>query len=133
MEGVAYLFEPDFSKLSTAGVLSAMGQAFFSLSLGMGAIMIYGSYLRTDASIGRNSVIIAGMDTLVALLSGLAIFPVVFAYGLEPQLGSGMVFKVLPQTLQYWHISGAPAPASPSPLTLLATILFQMVAPVKFI
>jgi NSS family neurotransmitter:Na+ symporter len=95
-EGVAYLFQPDFSKLGTAGVLSAMGQAFFSLSLGMGAIMIYGSYLSSHASIGRNVVIIAGMDTLVAVLAGLAIFPIVFANGLEPQLGSGMVFKVLP-------------------------------------
>jgi NSS family neurotransmitter:Na+ symporter len=96
MQGVDYLFTPDFSKLSTEGVLSAMGQAFFSLSLGMGAIMIYGSYLRKDASIGSMSLIIAGMDTLVAILSGLAIFPIIFTYGLEPQLGSGMVFKVLP-------------------------------------
>lgn len=95
-EGVAYLFKPDFSKLGTSGVLDAMGQAFFSLSLGMGAIMIYGSYLTSHASIGRNAVIIAGMDTLVAILAGLAIFPIVFANGLEPELGSGMVFKVLP-------------------------------------
>jgi NSS family neurotransmitter:Na+ symporter len=96
MQAVEYMFRPDFSKLGTAGVLSAMGQAFFSLSLGMGAIMIYGSYLSSQASIGRNVVIIAGMDTLVAILAGLAIFPIVFASGLAPQLGSGMVFKVLP-------------------------------------
>ncbi len=104
MQGVEYLFKPDFSKLTAEGFLSAMGQAFFSLSLGMGAIMIYGSYLRRDSSIGRNSVIIAGMDTLVAIMSGLAIFPIVFAYGLEPQLGSGMVFKVLP--IAFGHIPG---------------------------
>jgi NSS family neurotransmitter:Na+ symporter len=73
-----------------------MGQAFFSLSLGMGAIMIYGSYLPSQASISHNVVIIAAMDTLVAVVSGLAIFPIVFANGLEPQLGAGMVFKVLP-------------------------------------
>lgn len=95
-QALEYMFRPDFSKLGTAGVLSAMGQAFFSLSLGMGAIMIYGSYLSSQASIGRNVVIIAGMDTLVAILAGLAIFPIVFASGLTPQLGSGMVFKVLP-------------------------------------
>jgi NSS family neurotransmitter:Na+ symporter len=104
MEGVAYMFRPDFSKLTAEGVLSAMGQAFFSLSLGMGAIMIYGSYLRKDASIGGMAVTIAGMDTLVAIMSGLAIFPIIFAYGLEPQLGSGMVFKVLP--IAFGHIPG---------------------------
>jgi NSS family neurotransmitter:Na+ symporter len=95
-EGAAYLFASDFSKLGVEGVLSALGQAFFSLSLGMGAIMIYGSYLNSHASISRNVVIIAGMDTLVAIVSGLAIFPIIFANGLEPQLGAGMVFKVLP-------------------------------------
>lgn len=95
-EAFEYMFTPDFSKLSAEGVLAAMGQAFFSLSLGMGAIMIYGSYLSHDASIARTTVIIASMDTLVAILAGLAIFPIVFASELTPQLGSGMVFKVLP-------------------------------------
>ncbi len=95
-EGVDYMFSPDWSKLSADGILSAMGQAFFSLSLGMGAIMIYGSYLTRQASIGRTAIVIAFMDTLVAVLAGMAIFPIVFANGLEPQLGSGMVFKVLP-------------------------------------
>ncbi len=95
-EGFAYLFRADFSKLGAEGVLSALGQAFFSLSLGMGAIMIYGSYLTSKASIGTNVVIVAAMDTAVAIISGLAIFPIVFANGLEPQLGAGMVFKVMP-------------------------------------
>jgi NSS family neurotransmitter:Na+ symporter len=93
------MFEPDFAKLGArAGeaVLSAMGQAFFSLSLGMGAIMIYGSYLNSQASIGQNAVIIAVMDTLVALLAGLAIFPIVFANGLEPGSGPGLIFQTLP-------------------------------------
>ncbi|MBK1731834.1 sodium-dependent transporter [Thiococcus pfennigii] len=94
--GLSFLFRPDFSKLSGEGILSAMGQAFFSLSLGMGAIMIYGSYLNSQASIARNTVIIAGLDTLVALLAGLAIFPIVFAQGLAPEQGTGLVFKVLP-------------------------------------
>ena len=97
--GFSYLFTPDFSKLqANAGVaiLNAMGQAFFSLSLGMGAIMIYGSYLSSHASIGGNVAIIAGMDTLVALLAGLAIFPIVFAHGLEPGAGPGLIFETLP-------------------------------------
>lgn len=95
-QAASYMFAPDFSKLSGEAVLSAMGQAFFSLSLGMGAIMIYGSYLHSDASISSNSVIIAGMDSLVAILAGLAIFPIVFANGMQPEQGPGLVFKVLP-------------------------------------
>lgn len=93
---LAYLFKPDFSRISGDAVLTAMGQAFFSLSLGMGAIMIYGSYLPKKTSIARTTFIVAGMDTLVALLSGLAIFPIVFAYGLQPDQSVGLVFKTLP-------------------------------------
>ncbi|MCF1184190.1 sodium-dependent transporter [Marichromatium gracile] len=96
---IDYLFAPDFEKFkghAGEAILSAMGQAFFSLSLGMGAIMIYGSYLGRDASIARNSVIVASMDTLVALLAGLAIFPVVFANGLAPDSGPGLIFQTLP-------------------------------------
>ncbi|MGD8207064.1 MAG: sodium-dependent transporter [Thiohalocapsa sp.] len=97
--GFDYLFTPDFGELGAhAGeaILSAMGQAFFSLSLGMGAIMIYGSYLNSQASIGQNALIIAVMDTLVALLAGLAIFPIVFAHGLQPGSGPGLIFQTLP-------------------------------------
>ncbi len=94
--GLEYLFSPDFSKLTPTGVLEAAGQAFFSLSLGMGAIMIYGSYLSSKASIPRTVGIIALVDTLVALLAGLAIFPIVFAAGLEPAGGPGLIFKTLP-------------------------------------
>lgn len=93
---VEYMFRPDFGRLTEQGVLQAMGQAFFSLSLGMGAIMIYGSYLPHRTSIPRMVFVIAAMDTLVAILAGLVIFPIVFANGLHPELGSGMVFKVLP-------------------------------------
>lgn len=95
-QAMTYLFTPDFSKITGQVVLSAMGQAFFSLSLGMGAIMIYGSYLSHTASIARMSFIIAALDTSVALLAGMAIFPLVFAYGLEPQSGPGLVFVTLP-------------------------------------
>jgi neurotransmitter:Na+ symporter, NSS family len=94
-----YLFKPDFAEFQgKAGeaTLSAMGQAFFSLSLGMGAIMIYGSYLKRDSSIAQNTMIIAGLDTLVAILAGLAIFPIVFANGLAPDSGPGLIFQTLP-------------------------------------
>jgi len=95
-QGLNYMFYPDFSKLSAAGVLAAMGQAFFSLSLGMGAIMMYGSYLPEKASIAKTTFVIAAADTLVAILAGIAIFPLVFAYGLEPDNGPGLIFITLP-------------------------------------
>lgn len=95
-QGIKFLFEPDFSKLTANGVLTAMGHAFFTLSLGMGAIMIYGSYLPKDISIGRTAVLIASTDTAVALLAGIAIFPIVFAAGLEPASGPGLIFETLP-------------------------------------
>lgn len=96
MEGLRFMFTPDFSKLTGNAVLVAMGQAFFTLSLGMGAIMIYGSYLNSRASIARTSATVVGADTLVAILAGLAIFPIVFAAGLEPSQGPGLIFVSLP-------------------------------------
>ncbi|MFQ5658800.1 MAG: sodium-dependent transporter [Gammaproteobacteria bacterium] len=93
---VTYLFKPDFSSITPSTLLTALGQAFFSLSLGMGAIMTYGSYLTRKASILRMACAIAAADSLVAILAGLAIFPIVFTYGLEPGEGSGLVFKTLP-------------------------------------
>lgn len=96
MEAMDFLFTPDFSKISGTGVLVAMGHAFFTLSLGMGAIMIYGSYLPSGTSIAKTSITIAFADTLVALLAGLAIFPIVFANGLEPGAGPGLIFETLP-------------------------------------
>lgn len=94
--GFDFLFSPDLSKLSTGAILTAMGHAFFTLSLGMGAIMMYGSYLPQDASIAKTSLVIAGLDTLVALLAGMVIFPIVFANGLEPGAGPGLIFQTLP-------------------------------------
>ena len=93
--GLAYLFTPDFSKVSPETFLSAMGQAFFSLSLGMGSIMCYGSYMRKSEDIFKTSLTVASLDTLIAILAGLAIFPMIFAYGMEPQQGTGLVFKSL--------------------------------------
>ena len=94
--GIKFLFTPDFSKLTANGVLTAMGHAFFTLSLGMGAIMIYGSYLPKDVSISKTVFLIAGTDTVVALLAGIAIFPIVFESGLEPAAGPGLIFQTLP-------------------------------------
>jgi NSS family neurotransmitter:Na+ symporter len=95
-QGLAFLFNADFSKLNSDSVLIAMGHAFFTLSLGMGAIMIYGSYVPQKASIANATFMIAGADTLVALLAGMAIFPIVFSNGLEPGSGPGLIFVTLP-------------------------------------
>ncbi len=95
-EGLSFLFNVDFSKLNSDSVLIAMGHAFFTLSLGMGAIMIYGSYVPEKASIAGTTFYIAGADTLVALVAGMAIFPIVFANGLEPGAGPGLIFVTLP-------------------------------------
>ncbi|MBK1885220.1 sodium-dependent transporter [Marinobacter sp. DY40_1A1] len=93
---VSFLFQPDFSKLTTAGVLVALGHAFFTLSLGMAVMMAYGSYLPKDISIAKTSIAVCIIDTGVALLAGLAIFPIVFANGLEPGAGPGLIFQTLP-------------------------------------
>jgi NSS family neurotransmitter:Na+ symporter len=77
-------------------MLEALGHAFFSLSLGMGAMLTYGSYADEETSIPKVAITVSLMDTLVALLSGLAIFPIVFTYGMEPAAGPGLVFKTLP-------------------------------------
>lgn len=95
-QGLAFLFQADFSKLTSEAVLTAMGHAFFTLSLGMGAIMVYGSYLPKNASIIKVSLAIAIADTSVALLAGMAIFPLVFANDLSPAAGPGLIFETLP-------------------------------------
>lgn len=95
--GLEFLFNPDFSRLSAKAVLVAMGHAFFTLSLGMGAIMVYGSYMPDNVSISRTVIIIALLDTSVALLAGAAIFPLVFAHeALQPGAGPGLMFVTLP-------------------------------------
>ncbi|MDH3434709.1 MAG: sodium-dependent transporter, partial [Gammaproteobacteria bacterium] len=94
--GVEFLFSVDFSKISGEVVLAAIGQAFFSISVAMGLMMVYGAYVPRDISLTRSAVIIAGADTLIALLAGLMIFPIVFANGLDPAEGPGLIFKTLP-------------------------------------
>jgi NSS family neurotransmitter:Na+ symporter len=93
---ITFLFQADFSKITADVVLQAIGQAFFSVSVAMGLLVTYGAYLDKGASLPRSSVLIAGADTLVALLAGLAIFPIVFAHGLDPAEGPGLVFVTLP-------------------------------------
>lgn len=95
-QAAAFLFQPDFSKLTTSGILVALGHAFFTLSLGMAVMMAYGSYLPKKISIARTSITVSIIDTGVALLAGLAIFPIVFANGLEPGAGPGLIFQTLP-------------------------------------
>jgi len=104
MQGLSFLFSADFSKISSTSVLVAMGHAFFTLSLGMGAIMVYGSYLPDNISIAKTSVMVALADTVVALLAGMVIFPLVFANGLEPGAGPGLIFQTLP--IAFGQMSG---------------------------
>lgn len=95
-EGIDFLFGTDFSKLSGEGVMSALGQALFSLSLGMGAMITYGSYLPDKENLPVAGAAVAFFDTLIALLGGLIIFPALFSQGMEPSGGPGLVFVVLP-------------------------------------
>ena len=94
--GLAFLFRPDFSAVTGTTFLAALGQSFFSLSLGMGCMITYGSYLKKSETIPSNGLIIVSLDTTVALLAGLAIFPALFAFGMEPAAGPGLVFVVVP-------------------------------------
>ncbi|WP_417546236.1 sodium-dependent transporter [Marinobacter sp.] len=93
---VSFMFSPDFSRLTTEGVLVALGHAAFTLSIGIGVLMAYGSYLPKNINIAKTAMTIAVLDTSVALLAGLAIFPLVFANGLEAGAGPGLIFVTLP-------------------------------------
>ena len=95
-EGINFLFKPDFSKITGDAMLSALGQALFSLSIGMGALITYGSYIRKQDNLFTTSLWIAGADTFIAILAGVAIFPAVFAFGLSPAAGPSLVYEVLP-------------------------------------
>ena len=100
LEGLKYLFVPNFESMEEYGILNilnaAMGQAFFSLSVGMGIAVTYGSYLKKDQNIPKSAAIICGFDTLVAVFAGLAIIPAVFSAGIAPTEGTGLVFVALP-------------------------------------
>ena len=116
-EGLAFMFTPDFGKLTGDSVLAAMGQAFFSLSIGMGAIMAYGAYLPEETSIMGTSAAVVTADTLIAILAGLMIFPLVLANGLDPAEGPGLVFHTLP--LAFGQMTGG---------VLFATLFFVLLS-----
>jgi NSS family neurotransmitter:Na+ symporter len=115
--GLAFLFQPDFSKITADVVLAAIGQAFFSISVGIGIMFTYGAYLPKNIPLPRACVLIAIADTLVAILAGLAIFPIVFANGLNPEAGPGLVFVTLP--LAFGQMPGG---------TLIGTGFFVLLA-----
>ncbi len=116
-QGVAFMFTPDFDKLTWDSVLAALGQAFFTLSIGMGAIMAYGAYLPEETSIAGASAAVVTADTAIAILAGLAIFPLVFANGLDPAGGPGLVFQTLP--LAFGQMAGG---------VFFSTIFFVLLA-----
>jgi NSS family neurotransmitter:Na+ symporter len=116
-QGVAFMFTPDWSKLTWDSVLAALGQAFFTLSIGMGAIMAYGAYLPEETSITGASAAVVTADTFIAILAGLVIFPLVFANGLEPAAGPGLVFQTLP--LAFGQMAGG---------VFFSTIFFVLLA-----
>ena len=91
-----FLLEPDFSKITFGTLMAAIGQAFFSIGIGMGSLIVFGSYMPKDFSIPKTSTMVILMDTGVAVLAGFAIFPLVFQYGLNPGGGPGLIFETLP-------------------------------------
>lgn len=95
-EGLLFLFRPDFSAITPSVLIGAMGQAFFSLSLGLGCLLTYASYFRPETRLLRSASTIAGLDTLVAVMAGIVIFPAVFTFGASPESGPRLVFEVLP-------------------------------------
>lgn len=115
--GLAFMFTPNFAALSWDGVLAAMGQAFFTLSIGMGAVMAYGAYLPQETSITSATAAVVFADTLIAILAGLVIFPLVFANGLNPGSGPDLVFITLP--LAFGQMTGG---------AIFSTIFFVLLA-----
>ena len=99
-KGLDFLFTPDFSQLTLRGVLDAFGQAFLSLSIGISCLVTYSSYFKDDTSLVKDATTVAVLDTLVAILSGVMIFPAVFSFGVEPTAGPRLIFEVLPGIFQ---------------------------------
>src|SRR6056297_477972 len=95
-DGLLFLFKPDFSKITGNTILEALGQAFFSLSIGMGTLITYGSYINRKENLGSTAVQVSIADTFIAVLAGVAIFPAVFAFGINPAEGPELVFITLP-------------------------------------
>ena len=99
-EGLRFLFYPDFSKITVSTVLGAMGQAFYSLSVAMGCICTYASYFSKDVKLVNTAFKVAGIDTMIAIMSGVIIFPAVFSVGITPDAGPSLVFIALPNVFQ---------------------------------
>jgi neurotransmitter:Na+ symporter, NSS family len=114
-EALHYVFYPDLTKLKPSSVLEALGLAFFTLSLGQGAMLTYGSYMNEEEDIPKTALIVVSMDLVVSLLSAMMIFPMIFTFGFEPNSGPGLIFKVLPVTF-------AQLPAS----SLLSLVFFSL-------
>ena len=115
-QSLTFMFSADFSKITPSAVLAAMGHAFFTLSLGMGAVMAYGSYLQRHVSIARASFYVVLADTAIALIAGMTIFAIVFANQMEPAAGPGLLFQTLP--VAFGQMPGG---------TLFATVFFVLV------
>ncbi len=99
-EGLKFLFKPDMSKISGYVFLKALGQAFFSLSIGMGTLITYGSYIKKEDNLATSAAWITLVDTMIAIIAGIAIFPALFAFGGSPSSGPGLVFAVLPEIFE---------------------------------
>ena len=99
-QGMKYLFLPNFSELEPVAILIAIGQTFFSLSLGMGCLITYSSYFKKDVSLAKTATQVVSIDAMVAILSAMIIFPAVFSFGMQPTEGPSLVFKVLPNVFQ---------------------------------
>lgn len=100
MKGMDFLFNINFENLGWKGVVDAMGQAFMSLSLGVTCLITYSSYFKDDSNLMKDAVTISALDTLVAILAGIVIFPAVFSFGLEPNAGPKLIFETLPTIFQ---------------------------------
>lgn len=103
--GMQFFFQADFSKLNPQAVMKAMGQCFFSLSIGMGALITYGAYMPKNQSVSKTSMQVVILDTLVAILAGMIIFPAVFAFGMDPAEGPELVFVILPAIFEQMSFS----------------------------
>jgi NSS family neurotransmitter:Na+ symporter len=106
LEGLEFLFRPDFAKITAVTVLVAMGLAFFKLSLGMGCMITYGSYINKKESLVKTAAKVVAADTTVSLLAGMAIFPAVFAFGYEPTSGPALLFITVPAVFRSMPLGG---------------------------
>ncbi|BBB46840.1 sodium-dependent transporter [Pelolinea submarina] len=105
-QGLSFLFKPDFSKITAPVILTAMGLAFFKLSIGMGCMLTYGSYYSEDQNIPKNAARVVAADLTVSILAGIAIFPAVFSFGFEPAAGTQLLFITIPSVFASMPLGG---------------------------